>query len=429
MKKILKELPILVDAGVITEKTALDIKAYYSEIKPAQGKLTILFAILGALLIGLGIILILAHNWDNLDKSIKTALVFLPLILGQSILGFVLFNKSKSTAWREGAATFLFCAVGASIALVSQVYNISGSLGEFLLTWMLLVIALVYIANSSIVSLLYIVGVTYYACETGYWTYPASEALWYWLLLILVVPHYYQLWRKSTTQNFLQFHHWLFAISTTIVLGTLSNHNGELMLVAYISLFGLFYAVSDKLQTSQRSIFKDGYGTLSVLGSVGLLLFLSFHWYWEELTAGGLQPSFYGSREFMVAILISGLALLLFLKRPKQTFGRTNPLAYTFLIFIPVFVIGLYNPLIATIAINLLVLWIGLYHVIVGIGQHNLVGMNFGILVTAALVACRFFDLNLSFVTKGLLFMVVGVGFFLANYILIKRNRNTHPHK
>lgn len=353
----------------------------------------------------------------------------MPLILGQSILGFVLFNKSKSTAWREGAATFLFCAVGASIALVSQVYNISGSLGEFLLTWMLLVIALVYIANASIVSLLYIVGVTYYACETGYWTYPASEALWYWLLLILVVPHYYQLWRKSTTRNFVQFHHWLFAISTTIALGTLSNHNGELMLVAYISLFGLFYAVSDKLQTSQRSLFKDGYGTLSVLGSVGLLLFLSFHWYWEELTAGGLQPSFYGSREFIVAILISGLALLLFLKRPKQTFGRTNPLAYTFLMFIPVFVIGLYNPLIATIAINLLVLWIGLYHVIEGIGQHNLVGMNFGILITAALVACRFFDLNLSFVTKGLLFMVVGVGFFLANYILIKRNRNTHPHK
>jgi len=49
--------------------------------------------------------------------------------------------------------------------------------------------------------------------------------------------------------------------------------------------------------------------------------------------------------------------------------------------------------------------------------------LNYGLLVIAALVICRYFDTDLSFVVKGLLFLVVGLGFFFANYRLIKSRR------
>jgi hypothetical protein len=49
--------------------------------------------------------------------------------------------------------------------------------------------------------------------------------------------------------------------------------------------------------------------------------------------------------------------------------------------------------------------------------------LNFGLLIIAALVICRFFDADLSFVFKGILFVSVGVGFFAANSWMLKKRK------
>ena len=163
-----KDIPELLKAEVITQETADKIQEYYrSRSGSSAGKLFIVFGILGALLVGLGVILIIAHNWDQLPRATKTIFAFLPLLIGHVLGGFVLIKKPTSTAWREGVTTFLFFAVGASIALVSQIYNIPGDLSSFLLTWMLLCLPLMYIMNSSMGSLLYLTGITWYAADTG----------------------------------------------------------------------------------------------------------------------------------------------------------------------------------------------------------------------------------------------------------------------
>jgi len=38
-------------------------------------------------------------------------------------------------------------------------------------------------------------------------------------------------------------------------------------------------------------------------------------------------------------------------------------------------------------------------------------------------VVCRFFDTNISFVLRGLMFVAVGAGFFFANSRLIKKRQ------
>ena len=69
-KQILKELPDLINAQVITEETAQRIKDYYHH-QPGQSanRLFIVFGILGSLLVGMGIVLIIAHNWDTFPRS------------------------------------------------------------------------------------------------------------------------------------------------------------------------------------------------------------------------------------------------------------------------------------------------------------------------------------------------------------------------
>ena len=109
-KHILKELPDLIQAQVITEETAQRIKDYYDH-QPAQSanRLFIVFGILGSLLVGMGIVLIIAHNWDTLPKIAKLAVGFFPLLIGQAISGYVILKKPDERAWREGCCISFLC--------------------------------------------------------------------------------------------------------------------------------------------------------------------------------------------------------------------------------------------------------------------------------------------------------------------------------
>src|SRR5258708_7163793 len=94
-KTLLKDLPELIQAGIISEETADNIKRFYDK-KAGTGtnRMMLVFAILGAVLTGLGIILIIAHNWDELTKPAKTVVSFLPLLLAQGVAFYALYKKS-----------------------------------------------------------------------------------------------------------------------------------------------------------------------------------------------------------------------------------------------------------------------------------------------------------------------------------------------
>ena len=104
----------------------------------------------GALLIGTGIIVILAHNWTQLSRPVRALLSFVPLLTGQALCAWTLLRKRQSLAWREGSTTFLTLAIGASLALISQTYQISGSFSRLLLAWTLLALPLAYLFSSGV---------------------------------------------------------------------------------------------------------------------------------------------------------------------------------------------------------------------------------------------------------------------------------------
>lgn len=420
-KKILKALPELVNAGVITDEIASDIHAYYDkESDKSQNRLFIVFGLFGAILVGLGIILIIAHNWDDLAKSTKTTLAFLPLIIGQLMCGYVLIKKADMVAWRESASAFLFFSVGASISLISQIFNIPGNLSSFLLTWMLLCLPVVYLLKSSITSLLILVGITYYACETSYWTYSNAHSYSYWLVLALLLPHYLLLLRKSTNGNFLIFHNWLIPLSIIICLGTLVEKTEELMFISYVSLFALFYLIGNTPRFKTQLLRNNAYMVLGSLGTILLLLFLSFDWLWNDIAK--LDADILFVPEFYVLTVITILAITLLIWQKKDGFwNEFNLMEITFILFIIIFILGFSSPLISMIMINILVFSLGIMTIKKGADRNHLGILNYGLIIITALVMCRFFDTNISFVIRGLLFVGVGVGFFMTNYWMLKK--------
>jgi len=416
------ELKRLLQANVITEETAERIREYYRSNKNSSGfTLFTVFAIFASLLVSLGIILIIAHNWDELSKSLKVVFAFLPLVAAQSLCLYTLFRRRNITAWREGSATFLFFSLGACIALVSQIYHIPGDLGKFVFTWMIFCLPVIYLMNSSVVSILYLTGIAYYAVETGYWSGASGSDLWYWLMLFLSLPYYYSLLNRRPDSNFTIYHNWVIPLSLTAVLGTLSAAFPELMYVAYMSLFGVFYLIGRSSFFLSQKRRNNGYLILGSLGTMSLLLSLSFEWFWKKLPAKDFySSSLFVSQEFLVALVLSCAAILLLYRSKRLHIQRIKPLDLVFLAFIVIFLIGMHS-MISMILINIIVLLIGMMTIREGVRADHLGILNYGLLIITALTACRFFDTDLSFVFRGILFIAVGVGIFILNTWMLKK--------
>lgn len=415
---ILKDINELVAAKVISVETAASIQNYYNKNKSNNtSRLITAFSVLGALLVGLGIILIIAHNWDNLSRNMKVILSFIPLIIGQIACFYALFKKNTNVAWREASAVFLFLSIGASISLISQIYHIPGNLSSFVFTWMVLVLPIIYLLRSVSTTLLYIIGFTYFAASTSYFNYPSElRTHYYWLFLISVLPFYFNYLKNNKSSNFNLFLNWFLVISISIGFGIITNKAEELMFIAYICLMSLFYFIGQINLFKNESLGKNAWKLIGGLGIMFILFIASFKAFWMELRFDHL----FGLE--MIAILFLTATNIYFLvkKYSVESYKNLKPLEVVFVVFMLVSL--LYNQaFFAAVLINLLVFSIGVYTIWKGANQESLVKLNFGLLIIGILIACRFFDTDISFVLRGVMFVLIGFGFFVANYLTLKK--------
>ncbi len=422
-KTVLEEL---IEHRIISTETAAAIENYYkNKEEDSPSKLLLVFGILGALLGGLGIILVFAHNWDDFSITVKCILSVLPLALGQLLCAYTLFKKPDSQMWRESSATFLFLSIGASIALIAQTYNIPGDFSSFMLTWCILGVPLVYILKSQVASLLYLIGITTFCVSKNYLGYPRLENHWYWLMLLAVIPNYFTLIKEKINGNFTVFHHYFIAISIAICWGSVANNNSNetLIFFNYIFLFGLYYFIGKTQLFLPLKTIANSYAVIGKLGGLYLLYMASFKWMWEEIlnSTYDLFTIFFG----ITVVLFLGLLFRLYqLSRIKQL--AIEPLIqYSFLVLVVLFFVNEVSTLFAVILTNFYLLFIGIKEINRGNKERSIARMNFGILIIAVLVTCRFFDTNMSFVVRGVLFILVGIGFFTLNYYML-RKKNSH---
>ncbi len=426
MVNLEKDISLLIEAGVIDQPTAIRIQQFYEKGK-AEGsnRLFTIFAILGATLVGLGIILLVAHNWDELSKLTKVGFSFLPLLIGQLASFYAMKKRPESRGWAEGSAVFLFLAIGTSISLISQIYNIPGSIRLFLLSWLLIAAPLIYLLRSSMVNLLFIAGSTWFAWENVFennnYTFP-----WLYLGLIgLTLPHYYQLFKLERGRNFRGFHNWFYPLSFTIILGSVGENNDEVLLFTYMNLFGLLYQIGQLSFFENARLRINGWKIIGSLGMVVILLLSSFHWFWEDLFLLSKNDlNIWISREMLSSFALMLITATIILFRFKRNNIRLFEIQdYLFLAFFLVFILGVLQAELAQLLCNLLLLALGLLLIKKGNRINHLGVLNYGLLILTALVVCRFFDTHLSFIIRGLLFIALGFGFFYANYHLLKKRK------
>ena len=414
-----KDIKKLIDADVIDQQTADRIRSFYdSKQSKSPNLLLTIFAVVGSFLVGLGIILILAHNWDQLPRWTKTVIAFIPLIAGQALCWYSYYAKNDNAGWMQGSAVFLTLAVGASIALVSQIYNLDGSMQGFLMLWMLLTIPIIYLMNASVVSILYILGTAYYGglcADRGDDWFDISTYL---LLLGAIIPYYLYLIKNRLTDNATGWHHWAIPISLLYGTAITAFENVTYVLITYMSLLGIYYMIGHLPFMKSQSLRRNGYLIIGALGTVSLLLFTSFHSYWKGFLFK--DPTYSVSFISSVVLFVIASGLLAF-HITKGTFDKITPVMPVFIVFLVIFTIGQSHPSIAQLLINILTFAIAILTIKAGVERDHLGILNYGLLIISALLACRFFDTNLSFVLRGVLFILVGLAFFMTNSYLIKK--------
>jgi uncharacterized membrane protein len=156
--------------GIITAEQGQAIRDRYSasEIAPrsqrVQGRLVTGLSVIGAVLVGLGIILFFAANWDGIDRTPKLAIILGVIIVGHGLGYYLRYHRGYD---RVGSAMVLMACIiyGAGVHLVGQVYNVDVNDPRLMLFWFLGVLPLVYIVRSQPIQVL---GIVLFLAAVGF---------------------------------------------------------------------------------------------------------------------------------------------------------------------------------------------------------------------------------------------------------------------
>lgn len=133
-------------AGLITAEQRAAIIEHY-QLDHESNRLLVILAIIGAVLVSAGIILLIASNWEDIPRLVKLAGA-LVLLVGAHGAGWRLARDGRHPVIAQalhlvGSGMFL-----ANIALVGQTYNLSSRPPNAILLWLAGVVPLAWILRS-----------------------------------------------------------------------------------------------------------------------------------------------------------------------------------------------------------------------------------------------------------------------------------------
>lgn len=431
---LLAEIDRWTEDQIISREQADRIRERYTApiAGPPWGLLV--FASAGALVIGLGIILLLAYNWDQISKSGKLALVF-GAVLGAHLGGLWLYRKG---GWqrRLGEACSLLGTMlyGAGIWLVAQVYHIDEHYPNGFLLWALGALALAWILESIPHALLATVLLTFWGgAEVFHFHTPNL-----WALLLIAVGLAPLAWRKKSALLLAT----VLAAIELLLTANLIDYGGSAR--AFTSELGLSVLLISAARLTQAKCpsFSAGADVLAFFGFGGFFLctyILGFHDAADDLLNWARSPDRVppGSAAAVHCWSLFVLAAFGWGTIAWQSIGRRRFQVAMEEWLVPIALLHAYGLAAAGLgnsanarfiagSFNLILLGIAVMWMWRGCRESQLRPTVVGSLLLAAVVLARYFDLFQSLATRGFAFIVLG-GIFLAEALYYRKNRRGTP--
>lgn len=414
-RTLAREVHDWVAEGVIRKEQGEAILARYG-LSDGQGSAVGYFVLtaLAGLFAGLALILLLAHNWDEIPRVVRM-LGLIALTLGLNLTGAVQLLRGRERA----GVLWLFVGAlsyGAAIMLIAQIYHLGEHYPDGIFWWALGVLPLLFITRSRLMALLVLVLATLWMfteANTGF--FPASYPLFALASLWLVwTQKYSQLLFLAALAALLVWFNLLLAWG--VGGGQRYDFFADQLLLTLalgVLLSGLACWLMRRAQPRQRD-----YGQLLqrclLWGSVLLLLCISNSDFWRAALEERYLLAVFNPLLLALATLAGSL-----LGRPS---GRDAVL--------PLLVLGGFftlaalcvqqqwlTPLILALATNLLLVVIGIWLIWRGIEVSEGDLFHTGITVLLLTALLRYFDLIGDYIGGAFLFtLAAGVLLGAARY-------------
>ncbi len=420
------ELPGLVSKGILSGDAAVRIRGHYGEVpKTDTSKIALMiFGILGALLIGGGIILILAHNWDKLGRPERTVLAFMPLMAALAA-GAYSVMKEKGAVWKEAVGAFTMLASGSSIAIIGQTYHVGGDLESFLLAWMLISFPLIYLFNSTTVAMMFMTGITVRACASSWHSPHIAD---FWLMSLLAFPHIVFSVRTSRCSARSALLLWTLSICYTICLGvSFESTAHSLRAFAYFGFFALCCLAGSEWFDDAFTVWLRPLSFIGPVGVVFMSILSTYEWMWHDsyrhygLFGGTDHPKLLLAIAIIVVIYIPLAWLVVMAMRGRKYHSLILGASAAAALLSCMLSRITSDSIPAMLVFNAYLAFIGISLIAAGVRSSRLGKLNMGMAVLSLLIFLRFFDSGLDILLRGLTFIVIGSCFIAANVLMVRR--------
>lgn len=420
-----RELPELVRRDLLSEDAAAALRRHYGE--PSSTAATsialVVFSSLGAVLVGGGVILLVAHNWEDLTRPVRAAISIGLLLAAQAVAAFTLVRRSGSAHWREAAGGSVVLAAAASIALISQTYNFGGEIPEYLRTVILLSLPVVYLLDSVLAAALVWIAMTIFVFGFSLST---VHGWWYWIFAAGSLP--YLLWLAGRPRRDWRLLAILVAVAGAIAVMTFGALSGQAVvwMIPLAGLFAAYWAVGARAAREGMEGWRRSFLAIGGVGGPILILTLTFDGAWKDLRE--FEPPPHDPSTAWITLAVGILFGLLAAAQAVSELRASRwhmalPPSLALLVALGWALTLQYGPPPAQILMNLCLMAWGILFIAAGLKDVRLGTINYGLLLVSALALARFFDADISFVTRGIGFIVVGAAFFAVNAFVIARRK------
>lgn len=415
---ILEELPRLREEGVIQPETEQRLSDYYASRFPEnRNYFTLSLAILGVVLIAGGIILLFNYNWDMLTKYQQIAVSFLPLFLGV-VVSMITLSGGRNQLWREASAIFTAAGGAVALGLLSQIYQLNGTLSGFMLLVLLTSLPLLWIFNSIGLATLYCIGLF---MTLDIWD--SSQILWSSYLLsggIVFYLLFHLLRRGSPYRIYARY------LMMAVIFFILLRYCSYCPPVMLLTVAGLFQLLSRDIADGEESFWRNPWLISSfILLCVMLGIGAESDQIFKIRSWGSNSESLIVGFWIMESILLcaGGVVLIRDYCQKKLGFIRI-------LLFIPV-LLGLGGYLLyafelqwcSRLLINGYMLLLGCVLLRDGVITRSQLTFNAGLILCAELAMIRFFSMDFGLLYRGLGMIFAGIVVIVLNIIFSHRIR------
>ncbi|MFN5218876.1 MAG: DUF2157 domain-containing protein, partial [Sphingomonadales bacterium] len=114
MSQTRKYLPDWVEQGIITSDQKGQIEQWLDERQGRLPGMIFWISLLAGVLVALGIMLIVGHNWDNFPHTVRLILAMIPALAATGLMLFSALRRFENLIWMELGSLLQMIGLGAS---------------------------------------------------------------------------------------------------------------------------------------------------------------------------------------------------------------------------------------------------------------------------------------------------------------------------